>query len=39
VPLHQIDLKTGVVMQDPADDELIEKTWANLPKRFFSNFF
>jgi hypothetical protein len=33
VPLHEVDLKTGVVLMEPSDEKAPEKTWANLPTR------
>ncbi|KAF4918052.1 putative amino-acid permease [Colletotrichum viniferum] len=33
VPLKDIDLKSGVRLQEPSDEPMPEKTWANLPRR------
>ncbi|TKW59638.1 putative amino-acid permease P7G5.06 [Colletotrichum tanaceti] len=39
VPLREIDLKSGVVLADPSDEPLPEKTWANLPRRMARALF
>lgn len=34
VPVHEMDLKTGVRLHVPGDDgEVMVRTWANLPMR------
>ena len=40
VPLHEMDLKTGVKMYDIVEHgELPEKTWSNLPMRIVRGLF
>jgi len=41
IPVHEIDLKTGVRLQLPGDDDgkQMERTWLNLPKRIFHGLF
>ena len=39
VPLHEIDLKTGVRLLEPSDEPEAPKTWANLPRRALGAFF
>ncbi|KAL0930801.1 amino acid permease [Colletotrichum truncatum] len=39
VPLHEIDLNSGVRLQDPSEEPMPEKTWANLPRRIARALF
>jgi amino acid transporter len=40
IPAHEIDLTTNLRVHIPGEDEEpIERTWGNLPKRIFRSLF
>jgi amino acid transporter len=39
IPLHEVDLKSGVILQEPGDEPAVVKTWKNLPMRIVRALF